>query len=236
MNFKQGKEPCQSLRSQIHLNLGELQQKSQKKSQLFFGRGMVTGHIILKACFLVPLSRRPKRIYVLVVFEHLLLQRDDTYYTTTTYNTTFQRWGLRKWHYQIKIFKSLLKYFFLPLQTSHHHRPAADLTKALKMLNNSETTLKWSDFLLIDEAGFMSTKAGTFYSATYSATKTPVTLLVSPAPVSPTDILPDTSSPSSSSHKTDAFSLSPVSKFISEDASAEFMSSTPADKGILTLL
>ena len=104
------------------------------------------------------------------------------------------------------------------------------------MLNNSETTLKWSDFLLIDEAGFMSTKAGTFYSATYSATKTPVTLLVSPAPVSPTDILPDTSSPSSSSHKTDAFSLSPVSKFISEDASAEFMSSTPADKGILTLL
>ena len=230
MNFKQGKEPSQSLRSQIQLNLGELQQKSPS-----FGRGMVTGHIILKACFLVPLSRRPKRIYVLVVFEHLLLQRDDTYYTTT-YNTTFQRWGLRKWHYQIKIFKSLLKYFFLPLQTSHHHRPAADLTKALKMLNNSETTLKWSDFLLIDEAGFMSTKAGTFYSATYSATKTPVTLLVSPAPVSPTDILPDTSSPSSSSHKTDAFSLSPVSKFISEDASAEFMSSTPADKGILTLL
>ena len=75
----------------------------------------------------------------------------------------------------------------------------------------------------------MSTKAGTFYSATYSATKTPVTLLVSPAaPVSPTDILTDTSS---SSHKTDAFSLSPVSKFISEDA-VEFMSSAPADKGI----
>ena len=139
--------------------------------------------------------------------------------------------SLRKWHHhQIKIFKSLLKYF---LQTSHHHRPAADLTKALKMLNNSETTLKWSDFSLIDEAGFMSTKAGTFYAATYSATKTPVTLLVSPAPVSPSDILTDTSSSSasSSSHKTDAFSLSPVSKFISEDA-AEFMSSAPADKGI----
>ena len=100
------------------------------------------------------------------------------------------------------------------------------------MLNNSETTLKWSDFLLIDEAGFMSTKAGTFYSATYSATKTPVTLLVSPAsaPVSTTDILTDTSS----SHKTDAFSLSPVSKFISEDA-VEFMSSAPADKGIYNI-
>ena len=87
---------------------------------------------------------------------------------------------------------------------------------------NSET-LKWTDFILIDEAGFTLTKAGTFYAATYGASKLPVTLLVSP-----TDSLTDTSQ-----HKTDAFSLRPVSKFIEDNIPAEFMSaSAPAGKGM----
>ena len=89
---------------------------------------------------------------------------------------------------------------------------------------NSET-LKWADFTLIDDAGYIQTKAGTFYAATYGATKMPVTLLVSP-----TDTLTDTS------HKIDAFSLSPVSKFTEDSIPVEFMSSSPAGKGTVYLI
>ena len=91
---------------------------------------------------------------------------------------------------------------------------------------NSET-LKWADFTLIDDANIhgIQTKAGTFYAATYGATKMPVTLLVSS-----TDQSTDTS------HKIDAFSLSPVSKFTEDSIPVEFMSSSPAGKGTVYLI
>ena len=99
---------------------------------------------------------------------------------------------------------------FISLQTSQHHRP--DVTKALKTLNSE--TLKWTDFTLIDEGGFVPTKAGSFHAATYGATKVPVTLLVS------------TTDTTDTSHKTDAFSLSPVSKFTEDSLPSEFTSSS----------
>ena len=93
------------------------------------------------------------------------------------------------------------------------------MTKALKTLNSE--TLKWTDFTLIDEGGFVPTKAGSFHAATYGATKVPVTLLVS------------TTETTDTSHKTDAFSLSPVSKFTDDSLPSEFISSSagPPCKG-----
>ena len=86
------------------------------------------------------------------------------------------------------------------------------MTKALKTLNSE--TLKWTDFTLIDEGGFVPTKAGSFHAATYGATKVPVTLLVS------------TTDTTDTSHKTDAFSLSPVSKFTEDSLPSDFTSSS----------
>lgn len=84
-----------------------------------------------------------------------------------------------------------------------------------------------SDFSLVDEAGCVRTKAGTFYAATYGDNKVPVTLLLGPSQ----DALGMEHLEEQASPSTTTFSLSPVTKFIDDSIPSRLISVTGSNKG-----
>ncbi len=112
------------------------------------------------------------------------------------------------------------------LQTSHHQRP--EIGKALKPLKMNETSLSLaSDFTLVDEAGCVNTKAGTFYGATYGDNKVPVTLLLTDSDSElPPNKAQDPTAEDFEEEPKSAFSLCPVTKFIDDSIPSRLISCT----------
>ena len=90
--------------------------------------------------------------------------------------------------------------------------------KALKAMTKPISLA--SDFNLVQEAGYATTKAGIFYAATYGDNKVPVTLLVSNHPTSTKQTTTKHGNDDQAAvPKSNAFSLCPVTKFIDDSIS-----------------
>ncbi len=125
------------------------------------------------------------------------------------------------WH--VPISKIMLSVFYF--QTSNKQRP--EVSKALRPIQNAGISrkLRLADFTVLVEAGSLTTRAGTFYSATYGNTKTPVTLSFSIGEAVKDDLDEDTFE-EEDDEKSTAFSLCPLAKFFEAEIPASLVDST----------